>query len=304
MPLSVTVLGCSSAIPTLKRNTSAHVVKIRERLFLVDCGEGTQMQLRKFKIKFQKINHIFISHLHGDHYLGLVGLLSSFHLLGRKNELHIYSHESLKTIIDIQLEVSQTVLQYQIIYHYLEYDESKIIFENDQMTIETIILNHRIPTCGFIFREKQLPLKIKKEVLLEENIPIGAFQKIKNGDDFICDDGRILKNSDITTPPMKANSYAYCSDTGYFEPIIKKIKNVDLLYHEATFAKDRNQNAIDKLHSTTADAANIAKKANVKKLIIGHYSARYDDLNQLLNEAREIFPNTELAEDGKTFEAD
>ena len=304
MPLSVTILGCSSAIPTLHRNTSAQVVKIRERLFLVDCGEGTQMQFRKYKIKFQKINHIFISHLHGDHYLGLVGLLSSFHLLGRKNDLHIYSHESLKTIIDSQLEISQTVLQYPIIFHSLEYDKSKLIFENDQMTVETVILNHRIPTVGFVFREIQLPLKIKKEVLLTEDIPVSAFDRIKKGEDFICNDGRVLKNSDITTLPAIANSYAYCSDTGYFESIIETIKNVDLLYHEATFAKDRNQNAIDKLHSTTEDAANIAKKANAKRLIIGHYSARYDDLSLLLSETKNIFENSELAEDGKTFMVD
>ncbi|NVO02343.1 MAG: ribonuclease Z, partial [Bacteroidetes bacterium] len=263
-----------------------------------------QMQFRKYKIKFQKINHIFISHLHGDHYLGLVGLLSSFHLLGRKNDLHIYSHESLKTIIDSQLEISQTVLQYPIIFHPLEYDKSRVIFENDQMTVETVILNHRIPTVGFIFRERQLPLKIKKEVLLTEDIPVAAFDKIKKGEDFICNDGRVLKNSDITTLPAIANSYAYCSDTGYFEPIIEIIKNVDLLYHEATFAKDRNQNAIDKLHSTTEDAAHIAKKANVKRLIIGHYSARYDDLSLLLSETKNIFENSELAEDGKTFMVD
>ena len=302
MIFKVTILGSNSAIPTIKRNPTSQLVNHNERFFLIDCAEGTQLQLRKNKIRFQRINHIFISHLHGDHFFGLIGLMSSMHLLGRKKELHVYAPAQLEDILQIQLEASQTELIYPLIFHAINPDVHEQIYEDEKLIISTIPLDHRIPTCGFIFKEKKGKRKIKKDAIRNLDISVEQFINIKNGEDITDQNGNRIMNNIITEAPHPARSYAYCSDTGYFESIIPIVKNVDLLYHEATFAHDMVEVAREKFHSTSVDAATIAKKANVKKLIIGHFSTRYDSTDDLLTEARQIFINTEVATDGKSFE--
>jgi ribonuclease Z len=302
MPFKITVLGCSSATPTLERHSSAQVLNVNERLFLIDCGEGAQIQMRRFRIKFQRIDHIFITHLHGDHYLGLMGLLFTFHLLGRTKELHLYADHDLQEILDIQLEISRTTLLYPLVFHPLDCENSNIIFEDDLITVRSIPLEHRIPTAGFLFKEKPKGRKMKKDILQKIDIPVDAFEGIKNGQDFNDAKGKHYKNSELTTDGPDPVSYAYCSDTGYTDSYLPIIQGVDLLYHEATFMQDKEKNAREKFHCTASDAATIAKKAGVKKLMLGHYSARYDDLNPLLDEARKIFDNTILAEEGNVYE--
>lgn len=302
MSFKLTVLGCSSATPTLERHSSAQILNVNERLFLIDCGEGAQIQMRKFRLKFQRIDHIFISHLHGDHYLGLMGLLFTFHLLGRKKEIHLYADPDLKDILDIQLEISKTTLAYSLVFHGINCSSSNIIFQDDSVQVSTIPMEHRIPTAGFLFREMPKDRKIKKEILQEINIPAEAFEGIKKGNDYTDSRGRKYLNSELTIDASKPVSYAYCSDTGYTESYLHIIKEVDLLYHEATFMQDKLKNAREKFHCTATDAATIAKLSGAKKLLIGHYSARYDDLNPLLEEARSVFKNTILAEEGKMYE--
>ncbi len=302
MTFNVTILGSNSAIPTLKRNPTAQIINHADRLFLIDCAEGTQVQLRKNKIKIQRISHIFISHLHGDHFFGLIGLISSMHLLGRVKELNIYGPALLEEILNIQLKASQTELNYPLVFHATEPSENKTIYEDPKLVISTIPLNHRIPTCGFLFKEKQGKRRVKKEKIEILNIPADQLFNIRNGESFIREDGTSIDNTKITDPPRKIRSYAFCSDTSYFEPVIPIIEGVDLLYHETTFMQDRAQAAADKFHATTIEAATIAKKAGVKRLIIGHFSNRYDDPNLLLDESRTVFKNTQLAMDGRVFE--
>jgi ribonuclease Z len=301
MTFSVTILGSSSATPTSTRNPSGLLVNMDYKYFLMDCGEGTQMQLRRYHYKLQKIKHIFISHLHGDHFFGLIGLISTLHLLGRKDELHVFANEHLQEIIQLQLRVSGTELSFPLFFHPTDSGKPQVIYEDEERYIKSFPLSHRIPTTGFLFCEKEKPRKVIKEFLLMEDVPVAEIPKIKAGADFINANGKIFKNADITKSPPKARSFAYCSDTGYFEAIIPEIRNVDLLYHEATFASDMEQVANEKFHSTAGQAATIAKKADVGELIISHFSARYKLLEVLLEEARSVFPNTQLAEDGKIF---
>jgi len=301
MPFELTILGSNSALPTSKRLSTAQVLNVLGRFFLIDCAEGTQIQLRKFKIKFGKINHIFVSHLHGDHYFGLIGLISSFNLLERKQTLYIFGPPKLKDIIDFQLECMQQKLSYPISFKSLNFKRSEVIFENDKLTISSFPLKHRIQTCGFLFKEKQGLRKIRKELIELLNIPIAQMQKIKEGADFIDEEGTVFLNKKITVGPRNPRSYAFVSDTKYTEKILPVIQGVDLLYHEATFKNDYAKIAKERSHSTTIDAANIAKKAKVKKLIIGHFSARYKKLDELLMETKSVFQNAELAEDGKVF---
>ena len=303
MVFNVTILGSNSAIPALRRNPTSQLVNHNERFFLIDCAEGTQLQLRKYKLRLQRINHIFISHLHGDHYFGLIGLISTMHLLGRNNkEVHVFAPQDLEQIINIQLTASQTELSYPLIFHPLNTDISETIYEDEKLTITTIPLNHRIPTSGFLFNEKPGKRKLRKEKIKSLNISPEKFVQIKDGADFTDENGTLYKNEDLTTDPDETRSYAYCSDTSYFEPIIPIIKGVDLLYHEATFMQDRAQAAADKFHATSAEAATIAKKAGVKKLIIGHFSNRYEKPEMLLSEAKTVFNDTDIAVDGKVFE--
>lgn len=302
MIFKVTILGSNSAIPTIKRNPTAQLVNHNERLFLVDCAEGTQVQLRKIKIRIQRVSNIFISHLHGDHYFGLIGLISSMHLLGRKKPLNIYGPAKLEEILNIQLEASETKLNYELVFHPLEMDREDVIYEDEKLTISTIPMNHSIPTVGFLFREKLGKRRLIRGKIAELNIPVHNILPIKNGADFIDDNGVLHKNSEVTENPLVPRTYAYCSDTSYFEPIIPIVQGADLLYHETTFMQDMAQAAADKFHSTTIEAGTIAKKANVKKLIIGHFSMRYDILDYLLDETKTVFSSVDLAKDGKSFE--
>lgn len=299
---NVTILGCNSAIPTIKRNPTSQIVNHNERFFMIDCAEGTQLQLRKNRIKIQRINHIFISHLHGDHFFGLIGLISTMHLLGRNKELHIYAPAPLEEILNIQLKASQTELVYPLFFHPLNPDKEDVIYEDDKLAISTIPLDHRIPTCGFLFKEKIGKRKLLKEVIKELNIPVSEFVNLKNGGDFINENGDTIKNEKLTDDPYPIRSYAFCSDTGYFEPIIPIVKNVNLLYHETTFTHDKVEVAREKFHSTALDAATIAKKAEVKKLVIGHFSTRYESSEPLKEEAKTVFKNTIAARDGKKID--
>lgn len=298
---SVTVLGSSSAIPTLTRNLSAHLLNVNERLFLIDCAEGTQMQIRRYHIHFQRIKTIFISHLHGDHYFGLIGLLTSFHLLGRKDELHLYGPPMLEEIIEIQLKASKTKLLYPLKIHPVFDDSYRQIFEDDYLTVHAFPLLHSVPTVGYIFRERLHERKLRKEILSKIPVPVTEMAKIKKGEDFIDANGKIYKNDLLTTDPPKQRTFAYCSDTSYTEAIVPVIRDCDLLYHEATFMQDMLAAAQEKFHATAREAATIALKANVKKLLIGHFSARYDDLGPLLQEAKDVFAETYLAEDGIVY---
>lgn len=301
LPFEVTVLGSSSATPTATRHPTAQVLNLHERFFLLDCGEATQIQLRRYKFKIQRIDHIFISHLHGDHYLGLPGLLGTMHLLGRDKELHIYSPPGLKEIIDTNHYHSKTFLNYNLEFHVIESKSPARIYADDKLTVETIPMNHRVPCYGFLFREKEHLRKIIKEKIEEYNIPVQQIPLIKNGEDFILPPGKRISNSELTLTPPAPRAYAYCSDTLYNESFIGQIKNVNLLYHEATFADDMADRAVETHHCTAKQAGAIAQKANAGQLIIGHYSARYKDLDVLLKEAKQVFENTVLAIEGETY---
>jgi ribonuclease Z len=302
MIFSVTILGSSSASPTSERNPTSQLVNHRELLFLIDCGEGTQVQLRRNHFRFSRIEHIFISHLHGDHFFGLIGLISTMHLLGRSKELHIYAPPELEEIILLQLKVSKTSLIYPLIFHPTQAENPAVIMQNEHLEVITLPLNHRVPTTGFIFREKPDSRKINAEAVKKYKIPYSALDSLKSGSDYITPEGKLVRNKKLTTDPPPVRSYVYCSDTAYHENIIPLILNTDLLYHETTFMADKSVAAAEKFHSTTIDAGTIAQKASVKKLIIGHFSARYDDLQPLLEETRMVFKDSMLAEEGMTFD--
>lgn len=301
MSFQLTILGSSSALPTSKRFSTAQVLNVHERFFLIDCGEGTQMQLRRSKVGFGRINHIFISHIHGDHIFGLFGLLSSFNLLGRRSDLNIYADPKLETILNSLSPYFFYDLKYKIVYHYLDAKTSTLIYEDKLVEVHSIPLKHTIPTCGFLFKEKEKPLNIKKDAIDRYNISIRDIVKIKNGEDYVTDKGDVILNKELTILPPPTKSYAYCSDTAYAEKIIPLIKDVDLLYHETTFMNDMAKRAKKTGHSTTIQAATIAQKANAKKLIIGHFSSRYNDLQPLHEEALSVFENTIIANDGESY---
>ena len=301
MTFEVYILGSSSATPIYQRHPTAQILNIHEKLFLVDCGEGTLIQLNRYHIRFHRINHIFISHLHGDHYLGLMGLLSTMHLQGRSDDLHVYSQPELKEMIDIQMLHSQTQLRYNIVWHFLDPDHPAKIYDDDDLEVFTIVLSHRIPCTGFLFKEKQKLRKLIREQLIHFNIPVSAYGDLKNGKDYIDEKGRVIPNIELTTDPRTPRTYAFCSDTIYDESLVPTLKNIDLLYHESTFLSDKADRAKETYHSTAAQAATIAKMADVKRLIIGHFSARYKNLYPLLEEARTVFDNTTLAVEGDRF---
>ncbi|HPR24919.1 ribonuclease Z [Lentimicrobium sp.] len=298
----VTILGSSAALPTRNRNLSAQVVNYRDRLFLIDCGEGTQMHLKRNRIRMGKINHIFISHLHGDHFYGLIGLVSTYHLLGRREALHVYGPEPLEQIISIQLDVSSTTLQYPLVFHVTQHSEPEEIFNDGRISVTTLPLLHRVPTTGFLFRELPHPRKLIREAADRYGVPVSAFEDIRAGNDYVDEEGNSIPNSLLTRESSPVRSYAYCSDTGYHEPVAALIRNCDLLYHEATFMQDMLASAREKQHATAADAATIAKLAGAKRLLLGHFSARYEDLQPLLDEAKAIFSQTGLVEDDATYE--
>ena len=301
MPFTLTILGCSSAAPTSERNPSAQVLDTGKHVFLLDCAEGTQMQLRKLHIKMSSIERVFITHLHGDHFFGLIGLMTTWHLLGRKDKLHIYAVEELKEAIDVLLRVSQTTLLYPVEYHFIDPEQHKLVFEDPQISVFTIPLHHRMPTCGFLFQEKPKPYNINKKAIEGLTLSFKAIHDLKAGKNITLPDGRTVDFRELTLPPPRQLSYAYCTDTGYHEPIAAYLKGVDVLFHEATFMSNEAALAAEKLHSTAREAALIAQRSGVKQLIIGHFSSRYKELTELLNEAREVFPNTVLAKDGVIF---
>jgi len=303
MPFQLTILGTSSALPTSNRYPTAQVLQVLGRFFLIDCGEGTQTQMRKYKIGFSKINHIFISHLHGDHIFGLIGLVSTMELLGRKNDLHLYAHSELQKYLSAQIQFLYTEgINYKIIYHPLNFKKEQKIYEDQKVTVFSFPLVHRIPTCGFRFVEKPALPNLKPEKIIEYQIPIRERQRIKEGGDFISKDGLIVPHSELTENKHTARSFAFCSDTRYDESYIDSVRGVDLLYHEATFANDNKDLAQITYHSTGEDAATVALKAEVGKLIIGHFSARYNDHSPVLKDAQSIFPNTESILEGQVFQ--
>ncbi len=295
------ILGCYAATPRALSNPSSQVLEMKNHLFLIDCGEGTQVQLRKNKIKFSRIKHVFISHLHGDHFFGLPGLVSTFRLLGRDTELNIYGPKGIKEAITLLLKLGDSWTNYSLVFHELESKEPALIFEDDQITVETIPLNHRVYTNGFLFREKLGERKLNIKTAASYGIDKCYFQKIKNGNDFVMDDGTVIPNKNLTFDPPKPKSFAYCSDTAYLPSIVKQIKDVDVLYHESTFLDTESHLVQKTKHSTAKEAATIAKDAGIGTLVLGHYSTRYKSIQSFKDEAQEIFPNVELADDGKVF---
>jgi ribonuclease Z len=300
--LNLTILGCYAATPRTFTNPTSQVLEIRNRHFLIDCGEGTQVQLRKNKIKFSKINHIFISHLHGDHFFGLIGLVSTFMLLNRTTSLTIHGPKGIQEIIKLQLKLSNSWPNYELIFNELESKESQVIFEDEKVIVKTIPLKHRIYTNGFLFQEKIGDRKLNLDAVQNHDIEKCYFQKIKNGKDITLEDGRIISNELLTFDPIPPKSYAFCSDTIYNDQIIPLIENVDVLYHEATFLDSEEALAHKTMHSTARQAATIALKANVKQLLLGHFSTRYDTISLFKEEAETIFKDVLLCDDGRSFE--
>lgn len=300
--MNLTVLGCYAATPRTITNPTSQVLEMQNRLFLIDCGEGTQMQLRKNKIKFSKINQIFISHLHGDHCYGLIGLVSTFMSLSRVNDLHIYGPKGIKEIINLQLKLSNSWTNYKLIFHELTSKESEVIFEDDKVIVKTIPLKHRVYTNGFLFQEKVGERKLDINAVQEYEIDKCYFQNIKNGKDITLDDGSIIPNDKLSFDALPPKSYAFCSDTIFDESIVPLLQNVDVLYHESTFLDSEGYLSGKTMHSTAKQAATIALKANAKQLILGHYSTRYPSIELFREEAQTIFQNVLLADDGKFFE--
>lgn len=300
--MNLTILGCYAATPRTLTNPTSQVLEMKERMFLIDCGEGTQVQLRKNKLRFSKINHVFISHLHGDHFYGLIGLISTFSLLNRQTDLHVYGPKGVKEIILLQLKLSNSWTGYNLYFHELEGKESEVIYEDKKVTVTTIPLKHRVYTNGFLFREKPGERKLDIEAVENYGIDVVYYQKIKNGGDIKLDDGRIIPNAELTFDPPAPKSYAFCSDTVYDESIVPLIKDVDVLYHESTFLDSEAHLCEKTMHTTAKQAANIAKMANAKQLILGHFSTRYSSIELFKEEAQTVFENVQLADDGKIFE--
>lgn len=293
----INILGCGSALPTTRHFATSQVVNLRDKLYMIDCGEGAQMQLRRSRLKFSRLNHIFISHLHGDHCFGLIGLVSTFGLLGRTAELHIHSPQGLEELLAPMLAFFCKTLPYKVIFHTFETKEPSVIYEDRSMTVTTIPLKHRIPCCGFLFKEKKIPNHIIRDMVDFYHVPVFELNRIKNGEDYVTPEGEVIANSRLTYPSAFPRSYAYCSDTIFRKGIVDQIVGVDLLFHEATFAQSELARAKETYHTTAAQAAQIALAANVKQLVIGHFSARYEEERVLLDEAVSIFPNTILAKE-------
>lgn len=297
-PFRVHILGCGSALPTLKHNPSSQIVEIRGKCFMIDCGEGTQTQLRRSKIKFTRISAVFISHVHGDHCFGLIGMISTFGMLGRTAPLHIYAPDGFSNIMKMQIDFFCKDLEYEVVFHDVDTNAKNIIYEDRSLTVETVPLSHRVPCCGFIFREKQTLPHILRDMADYYKVPVSQFNNIKNGADWVDEEGNVIPYTRLTKPSELARSYAYCSDTRYLPMLHECLKDVCVLYHESTYSKEDEDMAKMYFHSTAAQAAQVASDANVGKLVLGHYSARYEDENRLLEEAKNIFPNTVLSDEG------
>ena len=294
-PFRVHILGCGSALPTLRHYPSAQIVELREKLFMVDCGEGVQMQLRRLRIHFTKVSSVFISHLHGDHCFGLIGMISTFGLLGRTARLHIYAEERLNDMLQQQMTLFCHDLGYEVVFHPIDPFSRKVIYEDRSLTVETIPLTHRLPTCGFLFREKPTLPHIRRDMIDFYQIPTSQILNIKNGADWTTADGELIPNARLVTPATPPRSYAYCSDTRYMPDLHQQLKGVSTIYHESTYGEDNLQMAQKYYHSTARQAAMVARAAGANQLILGHYSSRYTDERVLLNEAREVFENVRLS---------
>ena len=302
-PFKIHILGCGSALPTTRHYASSQVVELRGKQFLVDCGEGTQMQLRRSRIRFTKIGAVFISHLHGDHCFGLMGIISSFGLLGRTAPLHVYAPEELGPMLEAQLRLFCQHLDYEVTFHAVDTTCQQVIYEDRSLTVETLPLEHRMPCCGYLFREKQPLPHIRRDMIDFFQVPVSQINNIKVGADWITPDGELVENSRLVTPADTPRSYAYCSDTRYIPTLHKRLQGVNTLFHESTYGEDNLLRAEKYYHSTARQAALVARDAGVSKLLLGHYSSRYEDENVLLQEAREVFPNTFLTDEQLVFDA-
>jgi len=302
LPFRVHILGCGSATPTLRHFASSQVVELKGKLFMIDCGEGTQIQLRRSKLCFNNLHHIFITHLHGDHCFGLIGLISSLGLLGRTQPLHVYAPKELGPMLDAQMQLFCQGLEYEVEFHAVDTTKNIIIYEDRSLTVETVPLEHRVPCCGYLFREKPALPHIRREMIDLYHIPVSHINNIKSGQDWITDEGNVIPNSRLTRPADSPRCYAYCSDTKYIPTLHCLLGGVTTLYHESTYADDYRDHADTYCHSTASDAAKVARDAGVKQLIIGHFSKRYQDETVLLKEAQKIFPNTHLADEMAVFD--
>ena len=302
-PFRVHILGCGSALPTLRHMSSMQVVECRGKLFMVDCGEGAQVQLRRSGLSFEKLGHIFITHLHGDHCFGLIGIISTFGLLGRLATLHIHAPEELRPMLQAQLDMFLNYdIGYKVEFHGVDTKKQQVIYEDRSLTIETIPLNHRMPCAGYLFREKPYLPHIRREMIDLYSIPVSQINNIKAGQDYTLTDGTVIPHEKLVTPADAPRSYAYCSDTRYMPELHKVVKGVNTLYHESTYAQDKKDGAEKYFHSTAQQAAMVARDAQVGKLLLGHYSARYNDETILLKEAQEVFQNTYLTDEMKVFD--
>lgn len=301
-PFKVHILGCGSALPTLQHNASSQIVELREKLFMIDCGEGTQIQLRRSRIHFSKIIAVFISHLHGDHCFGLPGMISTFGMTGRTAPLHIYAPAAFEPILEQTLSFFCQGLEFKVVFHAVDTTQNKVVYEDRSLTVETIPLQHRIDCCGYLFREKPILPHIRRDMIDFYKIPISQINNIKAGADWVTPEGEVIANSRLTTPAEPARSYAYCSDTRYIKTLHELVKGVSTLYHESTYSAEDAERARLYWHSTSQDAAKVARDASVGKLLLGHFSARYNNESQLLDEAKAIFPNSYLTREGATFD--
>lgn len=295
-PFRVHILGCGSALPTTRHFSSMQVVECRGKFFMVDCGEGAQIQLRRSNLSFNKLGHIFISHLHGDHCFGLIGLISTFGLLGRTATLHIHAPEELRHMLKTQLDLFFNYdIGYEVEFHAVDTTKHQVVYEDRSLQVESIPLEHRMPCCGYLFREKPSLPHIRPEMLELYSIPTSQINNIKAGLDYTLDDGRVISHLQLTTPAPAPRAYAYCSDTRYMPHLHEMLEGVNTLYHEATYGRDHEDNALKYFHSTAEQAAMVARDAHVNQLILGHYSARYEDESVLLKEAQTVFPNVRLS---------
>lgn len=297
-PFKIYILGCGSALPTLRHNPSSQVVSLRGKMFMIDCGEGTQVQLRRSKIHFMKIERVFLSHLHGDHCLGLIGMVSTFGMLGRIAPLHVHASAEYETLLNEELRMFCPHLEYEVVFHAVDTSRHQVVFEDRSLTVESIPLEHRINCCGYLFREKPLLPHIRRDMIDYHKIPVSEINNIKNGAGWTTAEGKSIPNHQLVTPADPPRSYAYCSDTRYMPQLYRLVKNVNVLYHESTYAEDHRDQAKIYYHSTAAQAAQVARDAQVGKLLLGHYSQRYEDETPILSDAKKIFPDSFLTNEG------
>lgn len=303
-PFKIRILGCGSALPTLKHFASSQIIEVRDKTFMVDCGEGTQIQVRRARVHFNKILAIFITHLHGDHCFGLIGLISTLGMLGRTAPLHIYAPKELGPILKLQMDFFCNGLEYEVTFHEVDTSVAGIVYEDKSVIVKSIPLNHRIACCGYMFSEKPTLPHIRRDMIDFYRIPECYRNNIKNGADWITPEGEVIPNNRLTEPAAAPRSYAYCSDTKYLPELYKLVYGVNLLYHEATYCSENENRASLYYHSTAKQAATVALNAKAKSLLLGHFSARYDNENAILNEARNIFPNTYLANEMSVFDVE